>query len=72
MALVAIEEIYYTGTNLSAWDAFVSNDDIKDAVSRLPESVKVYCFSKFEPTTDGQFWHYEDGVVVKWQNWNEE
>ena len=28
----------------------------------------VYYYSEDEPTTNGNYWHYVDGEIVKWEN----
>ena len=65
-ALTALEEIYFTGTTFSSWDAFVSNSDISTAVGFIPDGVTVYCYSKFAPVAEGNFWHYDNNDIVKW------
>ena len=55
-----VERIYYTGTP-DQW-ATIQIDQFNDGLTNHP----VYYYSETQPTTDGNFWRYVDGVPTVW------
>ena len=55
-----LEEVYYVGTE-SAWNAMEMN-----TYNECLIDAERYYFSNTQPTDEGNFWHYVDGVVTKW------
>ena len=56
----SLNTVYYTGT-ATEWGGIsipYGNDYLKNATR--------YYYSESEPTTQGKFWHYIDGVPTKW------
>ena len=56
----SLTDVYYTGTE-EEWVAISighSNDPLTNATR--------YYYSETEPTTEGNFWHYVDGVPTAW------
>ena len=49
--------IFYAGTN-AQWESIDGNDEVSEG--------KVYYYSETEPTDDGRYWHYVDGVPTPW------
>ena len=56
----AIKEIYYMGDELE-WSA-ISIDES----SAILKKATVYYYSEMQPTNNGNYWHYVDGVPTKW------
>ena len=56
-----IKEVYYTGDELE-WESI--NVD-EDSLSLL--NATVYFYSESEPTEEGYYWHYVEGVVTSWE-----
>jgi len=55
--------VYYEGTE-EEW-ARVNINNEYNANKALNNATK-YFYSENEPTTEGNYWHYVDGVVTKW------
>ena len=56
-----LKKIYYVGSQLE-WEA-ISIDPINTEVLEA----EVYFYSEIQPTEDGKFWHYVDGLPSVWQ-----
>ena len=55
-----LTSVYYNGSE-SDWN------DIKiDTENKYLTSATRYYYSEIEPTTEGNFWHYVDGVITVW------
>ena len=54
----AISKIYYGGTK--------AEYDKISGLNYISDSVTVYFYSETEPTEEGNFWHYVDGMPVQW------
>ena len=52
--------IYYEGTP-EQWDSFAGKEEPK-------KNVTIYFYFETKPTTDGNYWHYADGVPTVWDN----
>ncbi len=60
----ALSSVYYKGT-MEEWNAIVI-----DNPDQVPDSIydaTRYYYSATEPTTEGNFWHYVDGVPTVWE-----
>ena len=64
----ALSNVYYCGDNVD-WSV-ISIDSFDNANSSLTSST-VYYYSETEPTTEGNFWHYVDGVPTVWDTYVE-
>ncbi len=56
-----LAEVYYNGTE-SEWNEIAIVDNGNDSLI----SATRYYYSEKEPTEEGNYWHYVDGVVTKW------
>jgi hypothetical protein len=56
----SLTSVYYTGS-AEQW-AKISIDSSNYYLTRATR----YYYSETQPTTDGNYWHYVDGVVTKW------
>lgn len=55
-----LEEIYFGGTESDSLNV--------SGLSKLALSgTAIYYYSETEPETEGNFWHYENGEITKWQ-----
>ena len=61
----SVERIYYVGTP-DQWSA-IQIDLYNDGLTDHP----VYFYSETAPTTEGNFWHYVDGVPTVWDAYGE-
>ena len=59
----SFEKIYYGGTQ-EAWNNI--NLNIEDSNKALKE-MTIYFYSENKPATDGNYWHYVDGVITIWE-----
>lgn len=55
-----LEKIYYVGT-LEEWDDIEIND-----YNEPLTKATIYAYSETEPVSEGNYWHYVDGVVTEW------
>ncbi len=55
-----LANVYYTGT-VEDWDKILISGDNP----ALTDATRYY-YSENEPTVDGDFWHYVDGIPTKW------
>ena len=74
-----LDTFYYEGTE-EEWESVTVDTEyipfgftppsriekINANVSAFMEKLTVYYYSETEPTEDGNFWHYVDGVPAKW------
>ena len=56
-----LEEVYYRGTE-EEW----ANIEIIEFNNETLLSAERYYYSETEPTEEGNYWHYVDGVPTKW------
>jgi hypothetical protein len=61
--LTGLERIYFTATSAAVWDSLWLDINAAAYKTISPE-VEIYFYSKFAPTTAGNYWHYVkvDGV----------
>ena len=57
-------DVYYSGTS-SNWDK-ITIDNSSSYNNNLTNSTRYY-YSETAPTTEGNFWHYVDGVPTVWE-----
>ena len=57
----SLNKVYYEG-NIEEWNDIVIMSDGNE----LLESATIYFYSKEEPTSAGNYWHYVDGNPVAW------
>lgn len=61
--LCSLEKIFFTGTSISAWDSiWGTNNNLE---SQELDDVVIYCFSKYEPRENGNWWYYGTGLVLE-------
>ena len=60
------ERVYYIGAE-EQWSKILI-DESNDGITDHP----VYCYSETQPTTEGNFWHYVNGVPTVWDVSNPE
>lgn len=53
--------VYYKGTHTQWEDICISSVN-----NNLLKKTNIYFYSESEPTEDGNYWHYIEGQVVKW------
>ena len=56
--------VYFTGT-AEQWNEVYISNDINNSNGYLIDAKKYY-YSEVEPTEEGNYWHYVDGVVTIW------
>ena len=56
----SLEVIYYHGSE-SNWNSIAKNKN-----NTVSDDTALCFYSEAEPTTEGSFWHYVDGVPTKW------
>lgn len=59
----SFKKIYYGGTQ-EAWNSINKNED--DSNKALKD-MTIYFYSEDTPSTDGNYWHYVDGVITIWE-----
>jgi hypothetical protein len=59
----SFEKIYYGGTQ-EAWNNI--NKDEENSNKELKD-MTIYFYSEDTPSTDGNYWHYVDGVITIWE-----
>ena len=59
----ALANVYYKGTQ-EEWNAI----SIEDNNTYLTGSATIYYYSETEPTSEGNFWHYVNGVPTVWES----
>ena len=58
-----LDTFYFEGTE----DEFKEIEiDRSKATEKWESNLKIYYYSETEPTEEGNFWHYVDGLPVKW------
>ena len=58
----ALSKIYYNGTAEEWAEIYIDDSISKDKV----DAATVYYYSETEPTAQGNYWHYVDGMPVEW------
>ena len=56
--------VYYTGT-AEEWNSIIIDNEYDDNIALL--NATRYYYSETQPTTEGNFWHYVDGVPTVWE-----
>ena len=59
----SFKKIYYGGTQ-EAWNSINKNEE--DSNKALKD-MTIYFYSEDTPSTDGNYWHYVDGVITIWE-----
>jgi len=54
--LTSLERLYFSGTSIDGWNYIWSSGN--DLESQNLGSVTIYCFSKYQPATTGNWWYY--------------
>ncbi|MCD8373162.1 MAG: leucine-rich repeat domain-containing protein [Clostridia bacterium] len=57
----SFKTVYYNGTE-AQWNKIVIGENGNEYL----EAATVYFYSEEEPTQDGNYWHYVDGIVTVW------
>lgn len=61
--LSSLEKIFFTGTSISGWNSIWGSTN--NLQSQEIDGAVIYCFSKYEPRENGDWWYYGTGFVLE-------